>query len=206
MSQKIKVYYRELDPKTVINLDQPAFYREFTSLHKYSRLPQNVHDEVNRQYIEQFDTATGHWTALENSIKEQGIVYPVVISTGIPRQRDPSEVPAYLRPTDSKFWIVCEGSGGGRIMLADKLGLKIPAVINDRVNLYEGQPEMRLQELVQKTHGLKNIDIVDRVGISFPILPKIHLDSVEETHYAEERSRVVTGIIADYVLPELRNL
>ena len=113
---------------------------------------------------------------------------------------------AYLRPTDSKFWIVCESTGGGRIIIADKLGLKIPAVINDRVNLYEGQQERRLQELVQKTHGLKNIDIVDRVGISFPILPKVHLDNVEETHYAEERSRVVTGIIADYVLPELRNL
>jgi len=29
---------------------------------------------------------------------------------------------------------------------------------------------------------------------------------VGESDYAEERSRVVTGLIADYILPELRNL
>lgn len=207
MTQKIKVYYKELKPDNIINLDQPAFYKEFTSLHRYTLLPQAVHDTVNSLYIDQFDAATGHWTDLEQSIQEQGIVYPIVVATGIPRLRDPGEVPAYLRPTDSKFWLVCENSGGGRIMLAKKLGINIAAVINDRVQLYEGQAEMALRQLVSVTHGLKNIDLVDRIGINFPILPKIHLTKkIEEWHYAEDRSRVVTGIIADYVIPELRNL
>jgi hypothetical protein len=207
MTQKIKVYYREIDAKSIINLDQPAFYREFTSLHRYNQLPELVHKRVNDLYIEQFDAITGHWTDLEASIKESGIMYPCVLSTGIPRLRNPAEIPNYLRLTDSKFWIVCESSGGGRILIAKKLGLIVPCVVNDRVNLYEGQPEMKLQELVQRTHGLKNIDLTDKIGISFPILPKIHMkDEIPEAHYAEERSRVVTGLIADYILPELRNL
>ena len=62
MTQKIKVYYREIDAKSIINLDQPAFYREFTSLHRYNQLPELVHKRVNDLYIEQFDAITGHWT------------------------------------------------------------------------------------------------------------------------------------------------
>lgn len=207
MTQKIKIYFKELDARSIINLDQPAFYREFTSLHRYIQLPEYVHKHINELYIQQFDAATGHWSDLENSIRENGIKYPVAVCTGIPRLRDPAEIPAYMRPRDSKFWIVCENNGGGRILTAIKLGIPVPCVINDRVNLYEGQQEMKLQELVMRTHGLKNIDLVDRIGLTFPILPRIHLTSdIEDTHYAVERSRVVTGIIADYIIPELRNL
>ena len=207
MNQKIKVYYKNLDPRIIINLDQPAFYREFTSLHKYVQLPIESHEEVNRLYIEQFDAITHHWTDLADSITERGILYPVVVSTGIPRLRNPGDIPHYLRSADSKFWLVCENSGGGRILTAKMLGITVPAVINDRVDLYHGQEELKVDELIEITHGLKNIDITDRIGLNFPILPRSHLTQpVGESDYAEERSRVVTGLIADYILPELRNL
>ena len=100
-----------------------------------------------------------------------------------------------------------EQSAITQAVAAKMLGITVPAVINDRVDLYHGQEELKVNELIEITHGLKNIDITDRIGLNFPILPRSHLSRpVGESDYAEERSRVVTGLIADYILPELRNL
>jgi len=91
-----------------------------------------------------FDDITGHFTDLEESIKEKGILTPVNVESGPPRG-------SYLKPfhfppeqqKDLSQAIFSQMFGGSRLTLAGKLGIeKVPAVIHDYANLFPNAVEV----------------------------------------------------------------
>lgn len=191
MPQNIQVLYQELNPDSIINLDQPCHYEEFHRMAGYSELlTSSFGQEINDTYFAEMDRRVGHWTKLLDHISHWGIVYPIVVSTGVPKIRKPGLVPKEYRYTDSKFWINCETQGGARILAAKKLGIKIPALINDHVGLFPKVKPIKVRNLPDYGLDLEEIYISATYGVQIRHYPRIHLDITDLEYLSHKRAAI----------------
>ena len=95
-------------------------------------------------WTEEFDKITGHFTDLEESIKEKGILTPISTQSGPPRG-------TYLKPHhfppdeqhDLTKAISTFTFGGSRLTIANKLGIeKVPCIVHDFANLFPQAQEV----------------------------------------------------------------
>lgn len=89
-----------------------------------------------------YDDITGHFTDLEESIKEKGILTPIQADSGPPRG-------TYLKPfhyppgTDLSTAVNTLLFGGSRLTIAEKLGIeKVPVAVHDYANVFPDAPEI----------------------------------------------------------------
>ena len=197
MSSQVKVYFAQLRPESIINLDQPCHYEEFHDIPGYIHNTQETFDRINELYMDYMDRYTGHWSRLLEHVSKWGIVYPVVINTGVPKQRSLGSIPLHLRSTDSRFWMLCESHGGARIMAAKKLGITVPAVINDHAGLFDSEKPMTMRELAKQCHGLDQIYVSQSFGVRISEFPRVHLD-ISDTEYLHYRFEAITAITEEY--------
>lgn len=197
MSSQVKVYFEQLRPESIINLDQPCYYEEFYDLQGYDQSDQEIFDKINTMYLDFMDRYTGHWSRLLEHISKWGIIYPIVINTGVPKQRPLGSIPKHLRSTDSRFWLLCETQGGGRIMAAKKLDINVPCLINDHVDLFAGQKPMTMRELAKQCHGLEQIYVSQGFGVRINDFPRVHLD-ISDTEYQHYRFEAINMITEEY--------
>ena len=96
------------------------------------------------EWTKEFDRLTGHFTVLESSIKERGILSPIMIESGPPRG-------SYLKPFhyppeeqgDLSQALHTHIFGGSRLTIANKLGIKkISCVVYDYANVFPGTVEI----------------------------------------------------------------
>lgn len=93
-----------------------------------------LRDAVEAAYMAAFDRETGHYARLEESIRRDGIWNPVMVTTGPMMRRAETELPAAVRHDRNR--VVCEWVGGSRLLVAQKLGLDVPVIVNDRANIF----------------------------------------------------------------------
>lgn len=93
-----------------------------------------VRDLLEATYIAGFNRASGHYARLEESIRRNGIWNPVILTTGPLLRRAEDELPPEVRQDPER--VVCEYVGGSRLLVAAKLGVEVPAIVNDRANLF----------------------------------------------------------------------
>jgi len=199
--QHIQVLYHELNPSSIINLDQPCHYEEFHRLTGYTELDSSsFRQEINDTYYAEMERSTGHWSRLLDHISKWGIVYPIVVSTGIPKLRRPSIVPRSYRYTNSQYWIVCDTQGGSRILAAQKLGLKIPALINDHVGLFRNLSPIRVRDLPNYGVDVDEIYLSATYGVQIRQFPRLHLD-VDDTEYAKHRRAAIKKVLYQHLSP-----
>lgn len=96
-----------------------------------------------------YDNITGHFTSLEQSIRAEGIKYPVSVVSGpfrgklfkAARKIGPFHPPhAHQNPNELIF---TQPFGGSRVTMAQKLKLEtVPCVIHDYSNLFPSAPEV----------------------------------------------------------------
>lgn len=95
-------------------------------------------------WTEEFDKITGHFTDLEASISEQGILRPISVDSGPPRGSYLK--PHHFTPTMQKnleHALFTHTFGGSRLTIAYKLGVeKIPCVVYDYANMFENEIEV----------------------------------------------------------------
>lgn len=197
MSKQVKVYLAQLRPDSIINLDQPCHYEEFHEIPGYIQNSQSTFDRINDLYIDFMDRYTGHWSRLLEHIDKWGIIYPIIINTGLPKQRPLSSVPMDLRGTDSKFWMNCESQGGLRILAAKKLGIRVPALINDHVGMFEGEKPATMRELALHCKGLDQIYVSQSFGVRVNCYPRIHLD-ISDSEYLHYKFEAIHHITNEY--------
>lgn len=206
MIQEIKVHYLEINPSAIINLDQPCHYEAFHKLAGYTdRCIPSFCQEVNDAYYREMDRRTGHWSRLLESVARWGIQYPIVVTTGVPKIRDPGIVPREYQYTDSKYWIVCESQGGSRILAAQKLGIKVPALINDHVGLFDNLQPIRVRDLANYGVGVDEIFISAAYGVQIRQYPRTHLN-IEDTEYLKQRKKSIAHVIERHLMPQSINM
>ena len=199
MYNNVQVYYQELNPESIINLDQPCHYSEFHNLPGYLETgTKETFDIVSALYFDKMEHLTEHWSRLLDHIDRWGILYPVIITTGLPKTRPLYSVPKEYRNVNSKFWMICENQGGARILAAQQLGIKVPALINDHVGLFQNQKPVFMRELTDLCTGVDEILISASTGVKIPKYPRVHLD-MEDSVYEECKSVVIHDIITNHL-------
>lgn len=91
-----------------------------------------LRDEIERVYVDGFNRATQHYERLEVDLRTNGFRNPVMLSAGGLDRRDPREIP----PGTERPVIACEYLGGSRVWVAQKHDMMVPAIVNDRANVF----------------------------------------------------------------------
>lgn len=197
MSGQIKIYASQLRPESIINLDQPCHFEEFHELPGYLHNDIDTFNKINERYLHYIDASTGHWTRLLEHIDKWGIIYPVIINTGLPKFRNISCVPMSVRATSSRFWMLCEDQGGLRILAAKQMNLPVPTIINDHTGLFEGQKQINMRDLAAATDGIQRIYLSAKIGIRIGEYPKLHL-SMSDDEYYYHKTEAIQQTIDEY--------
>jgi len=137
--EPIAVRKVRLDARRVFNLTAPRWLPEAARLwaspaawHDARLDP--VRDALEAAYIDGFNRRSGHYVRLEESARRDGIWNPVMLTTGRLLRRREDELPPAVRADPAR--IVCEYVGGSRLLVAARLGLEVPAIVNDRANVF----------------------------------------------------------------------
>ena len=100
-------------------------------------------------WVEEFDNITKHFSRLEESIKEHGILSPISLVSGPPRDQYLKNIKNSLdgfppaAGADTKQILYNQPFGGSRIMVAQKLNIKnIPCVVHDFSDLFPEAEEV----------------------------------------------------------------
>lgn len=134
MTDMVTVRAVHVEARRVFNLASPRFLPELSKRWQgvrewWSPCYEPVRDLCERRYIELFDKATGHYERLEADVRTNGFRNPVMLSAGRLERRKLTELPPDIR--ERSDLIACEYVGGSRLLIAAKLGLLIPAIVND---------------------------------------------------------------------------
>lgn len=93
---------------------------------------------LEQVYIDAFNARTGHYRILEESIRRDGVWNPVMVTTGRLFRRGEMELPPDVRADLRR--VVCEYVGGSRLLIAARLGLDVPVIVNDRAGVFPELP------------------------------------------------------------------
>lgn len=132
-----------IDARRVFNLTAPRWLPEAARLWASPAAWHSPDLDLMRAgleavYIEGFDKRTGHYRRLEESIRRDGVWNPVMLTTGRLFRRAELELPPAVRADPDR--VVCEYVGGSRLLIAARLGLEVPAIINDRAGVFPDWP------------------------------------------------------------------
>lgn len=153
----MKLRYVELPPSRIFNWLGPENVTALNTVKEWAPFrwdPEiiKLRNEFSRIWTEEFDKITNHFTLLEQSIREKGILSPVSCVSGPPRDqflrktmptqfRHPPEFLSH--PEDV---IYTQPFGGSRVSIAKKLDLPmIPCVVHDFSNLFPNAPQVTQQ-------------------------------------------------------------
>ena len=103
-----------------------------------------IRKEFANTWTTEFDKITGHFSDLEESIKEKGILTPICLVSGPP-------CGSYLKPhhftpmmqKDLSHALFTQTFGGSRLTIANKLKIeKVPCIVYDYANMFPDEPEV----------------------------------------------------------------
>lgn len=162
----IKLKYIELEASRIFNWLAPENITSwFLLTDKHDQFWDENVIELRKQigylWREEFDNITGHFTQLEQSIKENGIQHPICLVSGPVRDvHMQSELSIDRLPPkyqNDPSQVLCTMTfGGSRVYFAQKFDLKIPCVVYDFKNLFpdaETVTAKRITELFGSNYG-----------------------------------------------------
>jgi hypothetical protein len=147
------VRFVEIEAASVFNLTSPRYLPQL-SLNWYGRREwfnekyEPVRDICEHGYIAAFNAHNGHYDRLTESVLREGFRNPIMLTAGRLLRRKASELPPAVLASP---YVVCEYVGGSRLYVAAKLGLKVPAIINDMIDIFPDAPELSGPSAVLKT-------------------------------------------------------
>jgi hypothetical protein len=87
---------------------------------------------IMKEYEEELDKLCGHYQKLEQSILNQGIRNPIIVTCGNPKKRSVDLLPPEMRSISPNRLLLLETStGGSRLHICQKHNLSIPCLVND---------------------------------------------------------------------------
>ena len=145
----MKLRYVEINPSRIYNRLAPE------NLTCWLKVPQwrdswwetetiELRNQFATLWKEEYDKILPHFCVLEQSIKEQGILSPISLVAGPPRdkflQKPNYDARGYIPPqyySNLDNLLMTQPFGGSRVVVAEKLGIeKIPCIVHDFSNLF----------------------------------------------------------------------
>lgn len=193
------IKYAHLNPSEIFNLCDPAYLpeitREWQGLYPWwSPRYDAVRELMRLTYVREFDEANGHYQNLLDSIQAEGIRNPVCVNVGFLLVRAVEELPPHHR---DPIPAVCEYVGGSRLMIAQRLGLMVPCIVNDPYNCTEGEVLRNAGDIVRKFADAPRTCVIDRSRAYVNHLPYTHMhDGYTLAEQSQVRARVVDAVRA----------
>lgn len=188
-----------LEPACIVNMTAPRYTpeicRRWNGLRPWhDPLYEPLRDLIDAEYFARFNAATGHFDKLLASVAREGIRNPVMLSAGKLERRYGWEVPPHLVAPDM---IVSEYLGGSRIWAAQRLGLRLPAIVNDYAAVLPAAEVLQTLRQVQDRFADKPAHMERRADGSVLVrnVPFTHLPDAERYSMAEQ-IRIRAGIVA----------
>lgn len=118
-------------------------------------------EKIMEEFERGINKINGHYTRLEKSIREKGMLNPVIITCGRPLYRKPHHLPPEMRKLDPSKLLLAEGvTGGSRLYVAQKLNIPVPCIINDRVGRFDDCPKIDSKEGALQYFSNKSVDLI----------------------------------------------
>lgn len=145
----VTVRFMEVRAADVVNLTSPRYLgpviRSWRGRRDYhDPFYDPLRDAIEETYVRLFNAANGHYERLEADIRKRGVVDPVMLTNGGVHRRTVSELPPQYR--NRQEVLISEYLGGSRLMIASRLGLKVPAIVNDFAGTLAGCPELQTEK------------------------------------------------------------
>ena len=149
----VKLRYVELEANKVFNWLNPqniTCWLAYYDWHKTWWEPETVErrKRFGEIWTNEFDKITNHFSKLEKSIRDDGIIYPINTATGPLRDAYLGEVvnsPIVFPPEyydDISKSIYSHTFGGSRLTIAQKHNITVPCIVHDFSNLFEDAEEV----------------------------------------------------------------
>lgn len=98
---------------------------------------------IMTEFEEGINKINGHYTNLEKSIRQKGMLSPIVITCGLPLRRKPHHLPPEMLQWPVDRLLLAEGMvGGSRLYIAQKLKLPVTCIVNDRTGRFSHCPQI----------------------------------------------------------------
>ncbi len=185
--------YVLVDSRSIINMCGPEYNYKPQDWSDKKELRKRM--EVGQKYIHLMNKTIGFYDRLEASILKDGFKNPILLTSGAPRFRSMEEIPPVI---DVKIpeMLLCEIIGGSRLLIAQKHGFLIPAIVNDFTGMF---PEGRLLKTEEDVAGcFENVPaeiIITNRGLRISPPLHTHLDKAyqEPQKVMAARRQVLRG-------------
>lgn len=98
---------------------------------------------IMREFEQGLDKITGHYRKLEESILQEGLRNPVIITCGLPRRRTMECLPPEMRGLPPDQLLLLESTmGGSRLHVCQKHHMDIACLVNDWTGRFAAYPEI----------------------------------------------------------------
>lgn len=129
---EFSVRYVELDPNEIFGMVGRCGGGYNTVWEDWSDEGRMKREYIIKGFEEGLNKICGHYSKLETSIAKEGLRNPLVVTCGYPKKREMKHLPPELRCKRPSDLLLLEGTAGGsRLWVAQKLGLKVPCIVND---------------------------------------------------------------------------
>jgi len=157
----------------VINMRGPEFTYSPKSWDQPSELHRRI--QAGQRLVGLMNAKLNFYNRLEESILTTGIANPVILTSGYPKFLSLEDIPPFLRVVPEQM-LVCEVSGGARLMLAQKHNMQVPAIVVDYVGMFSEAKELTSEAEIRECfqHKPANINKTNR-GLHVSPLSNSHL-------------------------------
>lgn len=148
---RFSVRYVELDPSEIFGMVGRCGGGYNTVWEDWSQAGRKKREYIIAAFEEGLNKICGHYQRLEQSILKEGLRNPLVITCGLPRKRDLKHLPPEMLALPPQDLLLLEGTAGGsRLWAAQKLGIKVPCIVNDWHGRFDDCPEIVSPEDARK--------------------------------------------------------
>ena len=157
----------------VINMRGPEFSYTPKDWNDSNQLHRRI--QAGQRLVGLMNAKLNFFNRLEESILVHGIANPIILTSGYPKFLTLDEIPPMLRVVPEQM-LVCEVSGGARLLIAQKHNLEVPAIVMDYVGMFDSAKELQSEADIRECfqHKPANISKTNR-GLRTSPLPQTHL-------------------------------
>jgi hypothetical protein len=131
------IYYDIIDPNLIFGSVGRCGGGYNTLWEDWSPEGREARERIMKEYEEGLDKICGHYSKLEYSILKEGFLNPLIVTCGLPRKRSLKHLSPEILLKPKEQWLILEGvTGGSRLWVAQKYGIPVPCIINDRTGNY----------------------------------------------------------------------
>ena len=129
-----------------------------------------------QKYIDTLNRKNGFYDKLEQSILNDGVRNPILVSAGWCPERKIPELPPKMKEDRFKI-LMCHSSGGSRLWVAQKHDMDIPCIITDFVGMFSEGKILKTEQDIFNCYTDKPTKVkMGGHGVSINNLPQTHME------------------------------